>query len=426
MPAPTSTDDLLALIRGSGLLDGARLEAFLAGQSDDFDAPRTLAVALIKAGLLTQYQAERLLEGRSRGFVIGDYTILDRLGAGGGGLVFLGEHRTAGCRVAIKILTPDAGQDAKALARFRREGRAVAYLDHPNIVRAYDIGSSGTIHYLVMEFVDGSNFQDLVDQSGPLSPGQAAHYARQAAEALQHLHQAGLVHRDIKPSNLLLDRSGVVKLLDLGLARFCQDLGDRLTSLQGAGVMGSADYLSPEQALDSHSVDIRTDIYGLGATLYFLLVGRPLFPGATVAQKLLWVQLREPEDVRQLRPEIPEGLAVVVRRMMAKRPKDRYQTPQEVVDALAACEEEQPHSVEAGPAETASPAGKNSREAGARAGARSLEEQRPGGTRQEKGRPAPTSRGATPGSGKRWWPLGVALLGLLTVVAGLGWWLWHK
>jgi serine/threonine protein kinase len=339
MLAPTTTHDLLSLIRGSGVLDAPRLETFLSEQSTLPDSPRTLAADLIRAGLLTPFQAKNLLLGRSNGFVLGNYRILDRLGAGSGGDVFLAEHRTMCRRVAIKVLSPKAARDPAVVERFRREARAVARLDHRNIVRAYDIETAGPVHFLVMEFVDGINLQVVVERSGPLAPGRAVHYIRQAAEALCHVHETGLVHRDLKPSNLLLERSGTIKLADLGLVRFFHDKADQLTQMQGGSMMGTLDYLSPEQALDSHAVDIRTDIYSLGATLYFLLVGHPPFPDKTLSQKLLWVQMRDPVDLRELHPELSEGLAAVVRRMMAKDPAKRYQTAQEVVAALVPWED---------------------------------------------------------------------------------------
>jgi serine/threonine protein kinase len=340
MLAPTTTQDLLSLIRRSGVLESPRLDTFLSEQSTLPDSPRTLAADLIRAELLTPFQARQLLLGKSRGFVLGNYRILDRIGAGSGGDVFLAEHRTMCRRVALKILAREAARDSRVLERFRREARAVARLDHPNIVRAYDIETVGPLHFLVMEFVDGTNLQALVERSGRLVPAQAVHYARQAAAALCHLHQEGLVHRDLKPSNLLLDRSGIIKLADLGLVRFFHDKADQLTHQQGGSVMGTLDYLSPEQARDSHEVDIRTDIYSLGATLYFLLAGHPPFPDKTLSQKLLLVQLRDPEDLRVLRPELPDELVAVVRRMMAKDPAKRYPTPQDLVAALVPWEGE--------------------------------------------------------------------------------------
>src|SRR5262249_44283524 len=162
------------------------------------------------------------------------------------------------------------------------EARAVAALDHPNIVRAYDIDQDENLHFLVMEYVDGANLQDLVKKSGPLDPVRAAHYIYASAIGLHHAHGMGLIHRDIKPGNILVDRSGVVKILDMGLARFFHDEEDMLTKKYDENILGTADYLAPEQAVDSHSVDIRADIYSLGATFYFLLSGQPPFPEGSV------------------------------------------------------------------------------------------------------------------------------------------------
>jgi WD40 repeat protein/serine/threonine protein kinase len=343
MSAPTTAPELLALIRGSGVLDSYRLEAFLAEHPAVPDSAQALTTALIEAGLLTLFQAERLLQGKSRGFVLGGYRVLERLGTGGS-QVFLGEHQTTGRRVALRILPLETCQDPLVVERFRREARAVARLDHPNIVRAHDIGSMGKLHFLIMEYVEGMDLQTLVERSGHLSPARAAQYGRQAAQALQYVHQAGLIHRDIEPSNLLLDRSGAIKLAGLGMARYCHDKVD--PQQRGASLLGALDYLSPEQAEDSLEVDIRSDIYSLGATLYFLLVGHPPFQPSLVAKKSARAQMQKPEDVHQLRPEVPEGLAAVLRRMMAQHPGQRYQTPQEVVTALLPWETEQLPTVE--------------------------------------------------------------------------------
>jgi serine/threonine protein kinase len=214
--------------------------------------------------------------------------------------------------------------------RRRRHG------DHPNIVRAYDIDQDDKLHFLVMEYVDGSSLQDIIKKVGPMSVTRAAHYMRQSAMGLQHAHEsAGLVHRDIKPGNILVDRGGVVKILDMGLARFFHDEEDILTKKYDENVLGTADYLAPEQALDSHGVDIRADIYSLGATFYFCLTGRTPFTEGTVAQKLIWHQTRQPKPIKQTRPEVPDGLAALIERMMSKDPAQRPQTPQEVADALA-------------------------------------------------------------------------------------------
>src|SRR5262249_50912874 len=207
----------------------------------------------------------------------GTYRVLERLGWGGMGLVYLCEHKLMRRRVAVKGLPSAKSKDPAALDRFQREARAVAALDHPNIVHAYDIDQDESLHFLVMEYVDGASLQEIVKKVGPMDVHRAAHYMQQTCLGLEHAHDAGLVHRDIKPGNILVDRSGVVKVLDMGLARFFNDEEDILTKKYDENVLGTADYLAPEQALDSHGVDIRADIYSLGATFYFLLTGRTPF-----------------------------------------------------------------------------------------------------------------------------------------------------
>jgi serine/threonine-protein kinase len=216
-----------------------------------------------------------------------------------------------------------------------REARASACLDHPNIVRTFDLCEEGRLLYLVMEYVEGISLQALVGRHGPLDLTAACHYARQVAFGLQHAHDRGFVHRDVKPANLLLDRDGVVKLLDLGLVRSESEAASGLTrKLDNRSILGTADYVAPEQAVDSSGVDHRADLYSLGATLYFLLTGRTLFPEGRTAQKLVWQQVREPVPVDRLRPEVPPDLAGVVHTLLQKRPGDRYQTAGEVFLAL--------------------------------------------------------------------------------------------
>src|SRR5262249_12043826 len=225
--------------------------------------------------------------------------------------------------------------DPSALDRFYREARAVAALDHPNIVHAYDIDQDEQLHFLVMEYVDGASMQDIVKRVGPIEILRACHYMRQSAIGLEHAAQAGLVHRDIKPGNILVDRTGLVKILDMGLARFFNDEDDVLTKKYDENVLGTADYLAPEQAVDSHGVDIRADIYSLGATFYFLLTARTPFGEGTTAQKLIWHQTRRPRPISEVRGDVPEGLLAIIARRMEKDPAKRYQTPIDVADALA-------------------------------------------------------------------------------------------
>jgi serine/threonine protein kinase len=337
MPAPATVEQFLDLLRRSSLLDektfAEKVEPLRAAAQPPA-GPQQLARTLVREGLLTRFQAEQLLQGKSRGFSLaGKYRLLEHLGSGGMGMVYLCEHISMRRRVAIKVLPVKYAEDASYLERFYREARAVAALDHPNIVRAHDIDQDGKLHFLVMEYVEGGSLQDIVSRFGALDINRAAHYMSQAAWGLEHAHEAGLVHRDIKPGNLIVDRSGTVKILDMGLARFFHD-DDNLSKRFDETVLGTSDYLAPEQTLDSN-VDIRADIYSLGATFYFCLTGQTIFGEGKTAQKLIWHQTRQPKPIRSLRPEVSEELAAVVDKMLAKDPAQRYQTPGEVCAALA-------------------------------------------------------------------------------------------
>jgi serine/threonine protein kinase len=338
MAAIASTDEFLELIRKSGVTEEKRFDAWLkkAKANGPLPAkPTELAGLLVRDGILTTFQAEQLLLGRWRRFTIGKYKVLEKLGSGGMGSVYLCEHKLMRRRVAVKVLPTAKAQEESALERFYREARAVAALDHPNIVHAYDIDKDESLHFLVMEYVDGASLQEIVKKTGPMDITRACHYIRQAALGLDHAHLSGLIHRDIKPGNILVDRTGVVKILDMGLARFFNDEDDVLTKKFDENVLGTADYLAPEQAIDSHEVDVRADIYSLGATFYFMLTGRTPFGEGTVAQKLLWHQNRQPKPVTEFRPDVPARLSTIIATMMAKDKADRYQTPAEVADVLA-------------------------------------------------------------------------------------------
>lgn len=334
MPALTNIADFLQLGYRSGLLDAEAVRPYCEQNEGCCDL-QAFAEGLVDEGFLTRFQAEKLLAGRWRGFEIaGKYRLLERLGAGGMGAVYLCEHLTMGRRVALKVLPVSQAQDPASLQRFYREARAVARLDHPNIIRAHDLDREDNLHFLVLEFVDGCNLHDFVRRNGPLTPSRAAHYIRQAALGLQHAHEGGLVHRDIKPSNLLLDRQGTVKLLDLGLARFFgEDNSNFVREFEHGYVIGTADYLAPEQAINS-LVDIRADLYSLGCTMYFLLTGQGPFPTGTSAQKMLWHQVRMPKPISSFRMDVPTNLMKVLDRLMAKEPQRRYQTPAVLADAL--------------------------------------------------------------------------------------------
>jgi eukaryotic-like serine/threonine-protein kinase len=335
----------LANLRQSGLVSENQLVA-VRERLPDTNRGRVIARALVECGLLTKFQAEMLLAGRTGGFVLGQYRILDQLGQGGMGRVFKALHTTMNRVVALKVLAPQLVETDKAQQLFHREMQAAARLHHPNIVTAYDANRVGDRYYLVMEYVDGPNLDRLVRENGPLPVGQACEFARQAALGLQHAHEVGMVHRDIKPANLLLQRFGpqaaerrcTVKILDFGLARLSDpgeaDGPDTIPTRPNV-IMGTPDYVAPEQARDLHSADIRADLYSLGCTLYFLLTGRVPFPGGSSLEKLVRHMSLEPVPVEQLRPEVPPGVAAIVRRLLAKRPADRFQTPAELAAALA-------------------------------------------------------------------------------------------
>src|SRR6185437_14147344 len=233
MPSPTTIDEFLDLVRKSGVVEDKRLTTYLdklRASQPLTSEPGRLAGLLVRDGMLTHFQAEQFLQGKWKRFTIGKYKVLERLGAGGMGSVYLCEHKLLRRRVAVKVLPTAKAEDSSSLERFYREARAVAALDHPNIVRAYDIDQDDKLHFLVMEHVDGSSLQDIVKKNGPMDVLRATHYIRQAALGLQHAHEsAGLVHRDIKPGNILVDRNGIVKILDMGLARFFHDQEDVLT-----------------------------------------------------------------------------------------------------------------------------------------------------------------------------------------------------
>jgi len=337
MAAPSTVDEFVELIRKSAVLDEPRLSSYVQKLKNDLATPKELSLVaglFVRDGLLTYFQAEQFLQGRWKRFTIGKYKVLEKIGSGGMGQVFLCEHKLMRRRVALKVLPTVKAADPSSLDRFYREARAVAALDHINIVRAYDIDQDDNLHFLVMEYVDGASMQDMIRKSKRMDITRACHYMYWSAIGLQHAHASGLYHRDIKPGNILVDRTGVVKILDLGLARFFNDDEDLLTKKYDESVLGTADYLAPEQAIDSHSVDGRADIYSLGATFYFLLTGSPPFSDGSIAQKLLWHQTRTPKPVREIRPEIPASVAVILEKMMAKKAEDRYQTPALLAEAL--------------------------------------------------------------------------------------------
>ncbi|MBL8799761.1 MAG: serine/threonine protein kinase [Planctomycetia bacterium] len=365
MPTATAAS-LVAALRQHHLLEAGQLPELARLQTRLAD-PHQLVQELLKRGWLTAYQSKLLLAGRAADLERGQYTVLEPLGEGGNGEVFKARHRSMQRIVALKLLRKEQLGDADAVGRFYREIEVLSQIAHPNIVHAYDAGPVGSSLGLAMEYVAGVDLEQMVQKSGKLPVERAIDYIRQAACGLQHAQERGLIHRDIKPANLLVTQVqgrasrdkktsglstcpfGLVKILDMGLARLQQPLqGSRtgnLTVLGGSGLtLGTPDYMSPEQALDFHSVDTRADIYSLGCTFYFLLTGQPPFPGGSLAQKLMKHQQAEPQSIREFRNDLPPWLPAVLDKMLAKRPPDRFQKPGEIVQALASFETPQPVS----------------------------------------------------------------------------------
>lgn len=341
-------DKFLQYVEASQVISPAQLAQFLArhpqlaAQGDS----KLCARELVRSGLLTLFQADAIYRGRPHNLVLGEYVLLDKIGEGGMGKVFKAVHRRMDRMVALKILLPRMTASPDAMERFHREVKAAAKLVHPNIVTAYDAGDAAGVHYLVMEFVEGTDLAKLVIKEGALPLDKSVDYTLQAATGLEYAHKLGMIHRDIKPANLLLNRAGIVKISDMGLARFHDERVAELTSrapspndtgalrsglTQTGSIVGTVDFMAPEQALNPTGATHLCDIYALGCTLYFFLKRRLMYGGKTLGERII-AHRKHPLPTLEGFPYKVESL---FHKMVAKKPEDRYQSMTEVIAALA-------------------------------------------------------------------------------------------
>jgi tRNA A-37 threonylcarbamoyl transferase component Bud32/Leucine-rich repeat (LRR) protein len=347
-PEPSvSLDQFLSGLSQSGLLPASDLASVRQKSSEGpaFSTVAGLVDWLVAQHKLTPYQAELLARGGKGGLVMGNYIILEKIGQGGMGTVFRARHRRMNRVVALKVLPQALSSIPEAIARFQREVEAAARLQHPHIAAAFDADEEAGVHFLVMEYVDGPNLASYVKQRGALPLAVAVRLMIHAASGLATAHQQGVVHRDIKPGNMMVNKQGVLKVLDMGLAQMRgQEQNLDLTSdvTQTGRVMGTVDYMAPEQARDAKNVDLRADIYSLGCTLWFLATGKAPAPGGSAAEKLLWHQA---QDAPPLSTEVPAStprLDAAIAKMMAKKAEDRFASMQEVALELEQCLPELP------------------------------------------------------------------------------------
>lgn len=338
-PAEPSSDAsptaFLQALRRSLLIPTEVLDAALAAAPPEARASaRTLAEHLIEIGELTHYQSEKLLSGRWRGLVVGEYHILAPLGRGGMGTVYLAKSLAKPAvppyplfpLVALKVLPPKrAREEAKTLLRFRREMELGKHLDHPNITRTLDAGEQHGLHYIAMEYVPGQSLKQLISKDGPLPVGEAARLFADVAAGLEHAHSKGLIHRDLKPSNIMVTPEGRAKLLDLGLALLVDEaLPEDIAIVGGEGyILGTMDYIAPEQTSDATNVGPHSDVYALGCSIYHAVCGVPPYPGGTAKQKMQWHRTEPAPPPHTINPALPPAFSLIIQSCMAKNPADR-------------------------------------------------------------------------------------------------------
>lgn len=326
--------DLLPVIRSSGVLTDRHFAELKAKVfRGEYPSESTaLADRLVKEGILTGYQARRLLKEKSHGLVVGRYVILERLGSGSMGRVYKAHHLMMDRSVALKIIAPEIANNERVLARFQREMKMVGRLDHPNVVRAFDADQVNNILYIVMEYVPGRSLSQRL-REGPIPPAEMVRYATQAALGLAHAHGQGIVHRDVKPSNLLLTEDRQVKVLDLGLG-VLMEADSQATFATADGIaVGTVDYMSPEQAC-GRDVDGRSDLFNLGCSMYHLMTGRLPYPGDSPLERLGKRISGRPVPLVEIRPDFPPRLVQVMDKLLAHKPQERFQSAAEAAEAL--------------------------------------------------------------------------------------------
>jgi len=322
-----AAEDFLKSIMRSGLMDKDQLqEALRPLPKERRKEPQELAKHLIQIGKLSRFQAYKLLTGATIGLRIGPYLIQAPIGRGGMGAVYLAVDYRTGKHMAIKVLPPKrARQEERYLARFQREMEMSQRVSHPHIAQTHEAGISQGVYYIAMEYIPGLSLFRLVSSQGPLTVRRAAHLFAEVASGLEYAHGLGLIHRDLKPSNIMVTPNDHAKVLDLGLAMMEGEVSEDIEVIGGRGyVVGSVDYMAPEQTLDSTQVDGRSDLYALGCTLYFALTGKPPFPGGKTMDKINAHRRQEPDPIQWRNSEIPDSFGDLVHKLMAKNPADRY------------------------------------------------------------------------------------------------------
>lgn len=338
MPVKLTRKSFRSVVLHSGLVSAEQLAAIEAGHTADTGSAEELAQLLMDQGAITEWQAQKLLQAKHRGFQLGHYLLQSKLARGGMSTIYAARNGETGEDCVLKVLPMSRVEEASYLPRFQREARIACGLDHPNVIRVFGLhcesDGKADVHFMAMERLHGENLSEKVNREGPLSVREAAQLICQAARGLAYAHRADLVHRDVKPANFVLTNDNVIKVLDLGLASINSPTEEDLTRQYDERVLGTADYLSPEQAVDSHKADSRADIYSLGCTLYFLLSGHPPFPDGLLPQRILAHQTKQPVPITKERPDVSPEFAEILDRMMIKNRQKRIQSADDVADLL--------------------------------------------------------------------------------------------